>query len=181
VGTTGPMVFLENRESMMSRSLSDFNLFNLHGAPPGSIVIMTPSGYMTDKAWEKVAPACSIKIDTGKGASSSVVTFESDFDQPVPMTAGYMPQPPSSTSHHDHTSVLPTVAVQLNDNNPKVKLDPSHERVTRLDNIVYPCSASLRLPDSVALEKDYSSSQFHMLMTQPSSSLNIRLLFWMKF
>jgi hypothetical protein len=49
-GTTGPMIFLANGKKMTSRSLSDYNLIDKHGSPPGSTVIMTPSGYMTDKA-----------------------------------------------------------------------------------------------------------------------------------
>jgi hypothetical protein len=61
-GTTGPMIFLANGETMTSRSLSDYNLIDKHGAPPGSTVIMTPSGYMTDKAWEKVVHALALGI-----------------------------------------------------------------------------------------------------------------------
>jgi hypothetical protein len=33
-GTTGPMIFLANGETMTSRSLSDYNLIDKHGAPP---------------------------------------------------------------------------------------------------------------------------------------------------
>jgi hypothetical protein len=60
-GTTGLMIFLANDETMMSRSLSDYNLIYKHDAPPESTFIMTPSGYMTDKVWEKL-PALALGI-----------------------------------------------------------------------------------------------------------------------
>jgi hypothetical protein len=50
-GTMGPVIFLANGESVTQRSLIYFDLVNIHGEPAGSSVIMTPSGYMTDKAW----------------------------------------------------------------------------------------------------------------------------------
>jgi hypothetical protein len=61
-GKMGPMIFLSNGDTMTSRSLSDYKLIDKHGAPPGSTVIMTPSGYMTDKAWEKMVPALTLGI-----------------------------------------------------------------------------------------------------------------------
>jgi hypothetical protein len=56
------MIFLANGEKMTSRSLSDYNLIDKHGAPPGFTVIMTQIGYMTDTAWEKVVPALALGI-----------------------------------------------------------------------------------------------------------------------
>jgi hypothetical protein len=58
----GPVIFLTKGETMTSRSLSDYNLIHKHGASPGSTVIMTPSGYMTYKACEKVVPALALSI-----------------------------------------------------------------------------------------------------------------------
>ena len=59
-GDNGPVVFLAQGEKMECSALSDENLVRIYGLPVGSTVIMTESGYMTDKAWmetvEKIAP-----------------------------------------------------------------------------------------------------------------------------
>jgi hypothetical protein len=53
---------LTNGECTTHHSLTDFNLIDIHGAPPGSTIITAPSGYMMDKAWEKVVPAHAFGI-----------------------------------------------------------------------------------------------------------------------
>jgi hypothetical protein len=62
VGTTRPMIFLANGETMTSRSLLDYNLGDKHGALPGSTTIIAPSGYITYNAWEKVVPDLALGI-----------------------------------------------------------------------------------------------------------------------
>jgi hypothetical protein len=53
-GQTGPWIFLLKGKRNDKSSLK--NLEEQYGAPPGSIVIMTPSAYLNDETWIKIAP-----------------------------------------------------------------------------------------------------------------------------
>jgi hypothetical protein len=53
-GQTGPWIFLLKGKRLDIDKLK--NLEEQYGAPPGSIVIMTPSAYLNDETWLKIAP-----------------------------------------------------------------------------------------------------------------------------
>jgi hypothetical protein len=62
-GTSGPYLFLAKGTTMDDSSLTDAGLVNLHGAPTGSRVLMTPNGLLTDDVWTNtVAPALADAI-----------------------------------------------------------------------------------------------------------------------
>ena len=54
-GYEGPRFFLTKGEKVEHATLKDMP--KKHGAPPGSEVVPTPNAYMTDDAWNKIAPA----------------------------------------------------------------------------------------------------------------------------
>ena len=54
-GVTGPTAFLPPGKQRKT-AYNDAFLVN-HGAPAGSIIAMTPTGYMTEDAWLEIAPS----------------------------------------------------------------------------------------------------------------------------
>ena len=65
-GHSGPLIFLAKGKTMDVPALKDLSK---HGAPPHSTIIMTPSAFMTDEAWAKVAPVLA------KGIRAMPVSF----------------------------------------------------------------------------------------------------------
>ena len=54
-GANGPTGFLPPGQRCKSGYTPEFLL--KHGAAPGSVIVMTPTGFMTEDAWEEMAPA----------------------------------------------------------------------------------------------------------------------------
>eukprot|EP00957_Ditylum_brightwellii_P088614 6749427-Ditylum_brightwellii.AAC.1 len=50
-GISGPTMVLAKGKNMTCTTFSNKNLTRKYGLPHGSMVIMTPSGYMDDEAW----------------------------------------------------------------------------------------------------------------------------------
>ena len=59
-GTTGPTAFLPPGKQRKAGYTDAFLV--QHGAPAGSMVVMTPTGYMTEDAWVEMAPKMAMGI-----------------------------------------------------------------------------------------------------------------------
>jgi hypothetical protein len=60
-GTEGPQIYLAKGKTDVPKSLRNIKKKS-YSAPPGSVVVMTPNGYLTDVTWNQLAPIIAAGI-----------------------------------------------------------------------------------------------------------------------